>query len=56
MYTSCSSKPYNIACSSKTTVKCRDGAIREVAVKKFRDPFSDNAQVSMLMLFFTALF
>ncbi|VDP02953.1 unnamed protein product [Heligmosomoides polygyrus] len=29
----------------KTTVKCRDGAIREVAVKKFRDPFSDNAQV-----------
>ncbi|KAK6041526.1 hypothetical protein COOONC_20969 [Cooperia oncophora] len=33
---------------SKTTVKCRDGAIREVAVKKFRDPFSDNAQARMI--------
>ncbi|PIO52728.1 hypothetical protein TELCIR_25964 [Teladorsagia circumcincta] len=35
----------------KTTVKCRDGAIREVAVKKFRDPFSDNAQVRSSWLF-----
>ncbi|XGW31478.1 hypothetical protein V3C99_009997 [Haemonchus contortus] len=32
----------------KTTVKCRDGAIREVAVKKFRDPFSDNTQARMI--------
>ncbi|WKY03804.1 hypothetical protein Q1695_005062 [Nippostrongylus brasiliensis] len=28
----------------KTTVRCRDGDVREVAVKKFRDPFADSNQ------------
>ncbi|KHJ75933.1 hypothetical protein OESDEN_24448, partial [Oesophagostomum dentatum] len=29
----------------KTLVECRDGEVRAVAVKKFRDPFSDQLQV-----------
>ncbi|CAJ0602932.1 unnamed protein product [Cylicocyclus nassatus] len=32
----------------KTTVECRDGAVRAVAVKKFRDPFGDQLQARMI--------
>ncbi|KAJ1356864.1 hypothetical protein KIN20_014704 [Parelaphostrongylus tenuis] len=32
----------------KTTVECRDGVVRAVAVKKFRDPFCDHLQARMI--------
>ncbi|RCN26628.1 hypothetical protein ANCCAN_27645 [Ancylostoma caninum] len=32
----------------KTLVECRDGEVRAVAVKKFRDPFCDQLQVCLL--------
>uniref|UniRef100_A0A158P8D4 mitogen-activated protein kinase n=1 Tax=Angiostrongylus cantonensis TaxID=6313 RepID=A0A158P8D4_ANGCA len=32
----------------KTIVECRDGVVRAVAVKKFRDPFCDSLQARMI--------